>query len=93
MTKKKDEELLNKYKQAKIDLEVNELENFHLKQDIIDLKRVVLSQAYEIERLRGLDKVNRQHEDLNRINRKYGDSFYISDDGMISDLDHDNEDE
>ena len=93
MSKKKDEELLNKYKQAKIDLEVIELENFHIKQDIIDLKRVVLSQAYEIERLRGLDRVNRHHEDLNRINRKYGDSFHISDDGMISDLDNDNENE
>lgn len=90
MSKKNDEKLLNKYKQAKIDLEVIELENFHLKQDIVDLKRVVLSQAYEIERLRGLEKVNRQFDDLNRINRKYGD-FQISDDGMISDLDHDNE--
>lgn len=42
MSKKNDEKLLNKYKQAKIDLEVIELENFHLKQDIVDLKRVVL---------------------------------------------------
>lgn len=90
MSKKNDEKLLNKYKQAKIDLEVIELENFHLKQDIVDLKRVVLSQAYEIERLRGLEKVNQQFDDLNRINRKYG-KFQISDDGMISDLDHDNE--
>lgn len=90
MSKKNDEKLLNKYKQAKIDLEVIELENFHLKQDIVDLKRVVLSQAHEIERLRGLEKVNQQFDDLNRINRKYG-KFRISDDGMISDLDHDNE--
>lgn len=52
-------------------IEVLTLERNHLKQDIVELKRVIVAQAHEIERLRGMSKSIDRVDEYMKIYDKY----------------------
>jgi|LauGreDrversion4_2_1035121.scaffolds.fasta_scaffold475259_1 hypothetical protein len=96
MGKKKDTESSKTIEVLKIQNEVLHIENNNLKIDVDDLKRVIVSQAFEIERLRGMSKVNQKYQEIDNIIEKHNanyNEYKILDDGNISHLDHEDDSE
>lgn len=61
----------NKLASLQQQVEVLTLERNHLKQDIVEFKRVIVAQAYEIERLRGMSKSIERIDEYMKIYDKY----------------------
>lgn len=61
----------NKLASLQQQVEVLTLERNHLKDDIVELKRVIVAQAHEIERLRGMSKSIERIDEYMKIYDKY----------------------
>jgi len=96
MAKKKENSYSDEIKSLIIENEVVHLENENLKADIIDLKRIIVSQSFEIERLRGMNRLNNRSHEVDNIIEKYNGKYteyQVLDDGTISHIDTDDDSE